>query len=237
MHKRVIERIGIFVSIVFALALIASSGSELFYTLNWQPLKRLAERLETGETLSFAHAASFKETRHIDRFDNRCKLRERRSVLSFYLNAADAADRAQRPVSDIDSAYDNALGAARQTLKCTPVDGNAWLLLSVIEMRFIGSAPEVLEKIDYSYWTAPNEDWIMEARIRALSRLAAAGLDDVAPKLEREIVRYAEYAPIGATIKLYDASARPIRPIYFAAAKRISAKKSDALVSALQSRR
>lgn len=81
-------------------------------------------------------------------------------------------------------------------LRCSPYDGNAWLLKAMVEYDAAAPADDVAGALCLSYALSPYEFWIDGARLRFSAKLFEAGLHLCQAQYERAIV---------TAVKRYDA--------------------------------
>jgi hypothetical protein len=73
----------------------------------------------------------------------------------------------------------------RAQLRCSPADGNAWLLLALISHQQDNTEPEV-SYARLSQSNSPREGWIVERRIDFVCSAAKSSFDRLAEVLQRD---------------------------------------------------
>jgi hypothetical protein len=92
-------------------------------------------------------------------------------------------------------ARNNAIEAAKHRLTCNPLDGNAWLRYAMVDALQSGAVASVVAKLRWSYWSTPNEGWIMEARLPFATMLYSANVSGLEAEYLSDLWRYANYEP------------------------------------------
>ena len=133
-----------------------------------------------------------------------------RASLTVNLAALDAATKAlDVPASD--AAERNVIRAAEHRLACNPLDGNAWLRYAMVENKGAGPVKSVIDALRASYWTAPNEGWIIESRLPFATNLVLAGAGGFEAEYVDDLRRFASYESTSRVASAYVAVSRPVR--------------------------
>ncbi|HBF31086.1 hypothetical protein [Rhizobium sp.] len=98
-----------------------------------------------------------------------------RGALAIRLGALDQAVLSEASDRDIRNLLAAADQAVKRRLRCSPTDGNAWLLRAQILVEQGGDMTNLGRFLDLSYFYAPAEKWIMIPRLRLAGTLIDAG--------------------------------------------------------------
>lgn len=150
----------------------------------------LADQLEAGRQPGWAYLSEFDQERRVTAFAWTCRRDLMRDMISLRLSMLDAAfDLGD--LAAIDAARAAATEALETTLACDPLDGNAWLRLAKIDLRFTGPTDRVLDALVASQWSAPNEGWVLRQRLPLVAHLVAAGVEPADQLLRSDVRRFA----------------------------------------------
>lgn len=124
-----------------------------------------------------------------------------------------------------------ALSAVEQRLKCTPADGNAWLIRAQVLQLVEPNSPEVKVSMANSYQFAPAESWIMGPRFN----FALMHYDFVEQNLSKEFLRdlrvLADYAPPDVVAEDYVKANNSVRAMIYDALAIVPKERRDAVAS------
>ncbi|MEZ5841298.1 MAG: hypothetical protein R3D02_13020 [Hyphomicrobiales bacterium] len=187
------------------MAVAAGAIAGMVRDLRVEPVTILAGRLSAGGRYDAAALAAFAGRRDLDGYRSGCRGDALRAALTVRLHQFDAARGAGDPAA-MDAAYEGVETAARAVLACSPLDGNAWLRLAMVDLQILGPVPAVLDELNMSYWVAPNEGWIIADRIAFAARLVDTGLAGVSGTLARDVRKYAASAEPKDVAALFSAA-------------------------------
>ena len=187
---------------LITVGLVIQSVSALASFAQTADTRDLAASIEKGFKPDIGYLSRFVRDNGFDRSPNDCGDAITRARLTVGLAALQTAS-AGNDVEMIDAAERNALEIARHRLTCNPLDGNAWLGLAVIETQSSGPAPTTIDALRLSYWAAPNEGWVMEARLPFATRLYLAGVAGFESEYLDDLRRFADYEPINQVAATY----------------------------------
>jgi hypothetical protein len=100
-----------------------------------------------------------------------CRTGIRRAAVTLHLSGLDVSDGPSAA-----AAFAPSIRAITAALHCSPLDGNLWLRLAGVEAAADAPLGQVVQALRMSYWTAPNEGWVMLPRIVFAAPLQAAGV-------------------------------------------------------------
>ena len=170
----------------------------------------LAASIENGPQQDADYLARFVGAKGLDRASLDCGDPFTRASLTINLAALDAATRTMN-VPLADAAQKNAIRAAEHRLECNPLDGNAWLHYAMVEARGKGPVASVVDALRVSYWAAPNEGWIIEARLAFATNLYLAGVTGFEMEYLDDLRRFASFESTGRVASAYVALASQLR--------------------------
>jgi hypothetical protein len=194
--------VGVTIQSIVALASLARSADT----------RDLAESIENGFEPEAAYIFRFVSVNGLDRPSSDCGDAFTRSRLTVGLAALEVANKGE-DVTLVDSAEKNALDIVKHRLDCNPLDGNAWLRLAMIEVQASGPAPAAIDALRLSYWSNPNESWVMEARLPFATRLYLAGAAGFESEYLDDLRRFATYEPAKQVAAAYVATAPRIQAL------------------------
>jgi hypothetical protein len=154
----------------------------------------LAASIEKGFSSDPDYIARFAAESDLARPSSDCDDALTRARLTVSLAALEGATKGS-DLAKMDAAAKNALDVARERLICNPLDGNAWLRYAMINVQSSGPAPMAIEALRLSYWCAPNENWVIEARLPFATRLYLAGATEFEAEYRDDLQRFATYEP------------------------------------------
>ncbi len=183
--------------ILLALALptLLVSASNIKTQIGAGSLLLLAREVESSEKVSSERV----ETVLVDAAQwgivNSCQDDVSRAVTTLHVYLLNGALSTATGLDETQVLARRALLAVEQRLKCTPGDGNAWLIRAQVLQVLEPGSPEVRVSMLNSYHFAPSESWIMGPRFE----FAVAHYDFVQQNLEKEfqadLRRQVFYAP------------------------------------------
>jgi hypothetical protein len=197
---------------VIAIGMIIQSISALVSFAGSADTRDLAASIEKGFQPDPDYLARFVENNGLDHPSAGCGDAFTRARLTVSLAALEAAIKGN-DVTLIDAAEKNALEIARRRLICNPLDGNAWLRYAMIDVQASGPAPEAIDALRQSYWSAPNESWVMEARLPFATRLYLAGAPGFDSEYLDDLRRFATYPPANQVAETYAQTAPQIQAL------------------------
>ena len=172
----------------------------------------LAASIEQGIRPEPGYLARFVENNGLDHPSSACGDALTRARLTVALAALDAAIKANDGTL-IEAAERNALAIAKRRLVCHPLDGNAWLRYAMIDAQAGGPSARVVDELRLSYWSAPNESWVIDARLPFATRLYLAGVAGFDSEYLGDLRRFATYQPAGQVAKTYARTAPQIQAL------------------------
>jgi hypothetical protein len=202
------------VPILFFLAagLIIQSAASLALFARSADTRDLAAAIETGLTPDAAYLYRFVAESGLALPSADCDDALTRARLTVGLAALAAATKGTDP-AQMDAAARNALQIARSRLSCNPLDGNAWLRFSMINVQSSGPSPTAIEALRLSYWCAPNEGWVIKSRLPFATQLYLAGDIEFETEYRDDLQRFATYEPGRQVASTYIATNPRIRTL------------------------
>jgi hypothetical protein len=197
---------------VLATALVVQSIRALASFAGDANTRDLAASIERGVQPDPAYLSSFISNNGLDRGSTDCGDAVTRARLTVSLAALDAAIKGS-DLASIDVAKKNALEIVKHRLNCNPLDGNAWLRLAMIEAQSSGALPGAVDALRLSYWSAPSESWVMEARLSFATRLYLADVPGFETEYLEDLRRFATYEPTNQVAKTYAETASRIKAL------------------------
>jgi hypothetical protein len=197
---------------VVALGLVAQACLDLAALARSADARDLAASIERGIQPDPAYLARFVAADGPAVASGDCGDAATRSRLTIGLAALDAAERAD-DLSRRDAAVQDALDFAKLRLACNPLDGNAWLRFAIVESDAGGPSAEAVEALKLSYWSAPNESWVMAARLPFATRLFLAGASGFEAEYRDDLRRFADYEPADQVAATYVATPARIKAL------------------------
>lgn len=170
----------------------------------------LAASIEKGALPDADYLARFVGSHALDQASADCGDPFTRASLTVNLAALEAATKAI-DVAAIDAAERNATDAAERRLECNPLDGNAWLRYAMVKNRGEGPVGSVTGALRASYWAAPSEGWIIEARLTFATNLYLAGATGFETEYLDDLRRFASFEPTNRVAAAYVAIASRVR--------------------------
>ena len=172
---------------------LAATGYDMIEYVRAWPLMQDALRLESGARYNRIPERTAIVDPQLPRPTNLCNPSVARALVTVRLAVSDAvveADQFER----FDDALNDAAIALRDLLQCSPLDGNGWLRLAMVETQRYGPTMEVVRALQMSYRTAPADLWVMRARIPFVARLVASGVTNIGPQLKSELAVFMDNA-------------------------------------------
>jgi hypothetical protein len=110
-------------------------------------------------------------------------------------------------------AENSAVQAVKHRLACNPLDGNAWLRFAMIDS--LGRQPQVdvIEALRLSYWSTPNESWIIETRLPFATKLYLAGVTGFEREYGDDLRHYAAFQSTRQVAATYVETSTAIRKL------------------------
>jgi hypothetical protein len=178
--------------IVVAIVMLVLSVRNLVLFAKGADIRDLAVSLENGFYADGAYLNRF--TGQGSYVAGDCEDAETRARLTVSLAALDEVLKTDDGAA-ANFARKNAIEAAKYRLICNPLDGNAWLRYAMIDALQNGAVASVVAKLRWSYWSTPNEGWIMEARLPFATMLYSANAPGLEAEYLSDLWRYANYEP------------------------------------------
>ena len=176
----------------------------------------LAASIEKGAAAERAYLARFKPKSGEGGGYGACGDALSRADLTLALATLGEADRANQ-VGEVSNDLAPAIDTAETRLKCAPLDGNAWLQWSSLQLRTSGPTPRVLEGLKRSALFAPSESWVLAPRLDAVAKLSAAGIGALDLQYGADLRQFVTQEAVGAVAAAYvahdDVLRRRMRPI------------------------
>jgi hypothetical protein len=213
-----------------AIALVAASVRALAVFAGGADTRDLAASIEKGFKPDPDYLSSFVRNNGLDRPFTACGDAITRARLTVGLAALDAAIKGD-VLASIDAAEKSALEIAKHRLSCNPLDGNAWLRYAMIETRSIGPAPAAIDALRLSYWSAPSESWVMEARLAFATPLYLDGVPGFEGEYLEDLRRFATYEPASQVAATYVETAPRIRAMFHPLIEAQSETRKRAMVA------
>ncbi len=170
----------------------------------------LAASIERQAQPDADYLAHFVADKGLDQASVDCGDSFTRASLTVNLAALDAATT-KFDVPMADAAEKNAIRAAEHRLECNPLDGNAWLRYAIVENRGKGPVASVIDDLRLSYWTAPSEAWIIEARLPFATNLTLAGVTGFETEYVDDLRRFVAFESTGRVAAAFVALSSPVR--------------------------
>ena len=180
--------------VMIATLMLVISVRNLVLFANSADIRDLAASLENGFHPDAAYLDRFTGEKEGAYAAGDCEDGETRARLTVNLAALDEALKTN-DVALTNLAQKNALAAAKHRLTCNPLDGNAWLRYAMTDALKNGAVASVLAELRWSYWSTPNEAWIIEARLPFSTILYSAGVPGFEAEYLSDLRRYANYEP------------------------------------------
>ncbi|MGD0720280.1 MAG: hypothetical protein ABR970_04445 [Roseiarcus sp.] len=204
------ELIAALLLVVIAIGTLAQSISGLAAFARGADVRDLAASIETGAAVDPAYLARFVADNGLGRPSNDCGDALTRSRLTVGLAAMAGAQKGG-DWTRIDAAETDALEIAGRRLACNPLDGNAWLRYAMVEVDSSGPAPRAIEALKMSYRTAPDESWVIAARVPFATRLYLAGAAGFESAYLEDLARLGTFEPAEQVAAAYVDAAPRIR--------------------------
>lgn len=193
-------------------------------------IRDLAGSIEEGVQPDLDYLPRFVATNGLDRASNDCGDAFTRARLTVSLAALDGASRGD-DLTAIDAAEKNALDAAGRRLSCNPLDGNAWLRFAIVTAQASGPSGAAVEALRLSYWAAPNESWVIEARLPFATRLYLAGAKGFESEYLDDLRNFAMYEPTTRVAATYVATEPRVRTLLHPLIARQAEKRKKEIVA------
>jgi hypothetical protein len=175
-------------------------------------VRDLAASIESGIVPDSGYLMRYVADNGLDRPDSDCGDAITRARLTVSLAALDGAAKGT-DLAGIDAAEKNALEISKHRLMCNPLDGNAWLRFAIVNVKASGPAPAAINALRLSYWSAPDEGWLMEARLPFATELYLAGVTSFENEYLDDLRRFATYEPGGRVAATYVATTPRIQAL------------------------
>jgi hypothetical protein len=188
--------------VVIAIVMLFLSTRSLVLFAESANVRDLAASLENGFQPDASYLDRFMSPRASAYVGGDCEDAETRAVLTVYLAALDEALKAKDLVV-INLAQKNAIEAVKHRLTCNPLDGNAWFRYAMLDALMNGPVASVVDELRWSYWSTPNEGWIMEARLPFATMLYLADVSGLEAEFIGDLWRYANYEPEDQVAAIY----------------------------------
>lgn len=177
---------------IMAVGLIIQSASAIAaFALN-ADVRDLAESIEKGFQPDADYLSRFVSRNDFHRPASDCGNAITRSRLTVSLAALERTMKGNN-IALRDAANKNALDVAKHRLTCNPLDGNAWLGFAMVKTQVSGPIPAAVDALRLSYWSAPNESWVMVARLPFATRLYLAGVAGFESEYMEDLRRFATF--------------------------------------------
>ena len=200
------------IAAVVSLGMVAQSCVDLAALARSADARDLAASIENGIQPDPAYLARFVAANRPADARGDCGDAATRSRLTIGLAALDAAASAD-DLSRRDGAVQDALDFARLRLACNPLDGNAWLRFAIVESDAGGPSAQAVEALELSYWSAPDEGWVIAARLPFATRLFLAGVAGFEAEYRNDLRRFADYEPVDQVASTYIATPERIKAL------------------------
>lgn len=215
-----------------ALTGLAATGYGMVEYVRAWPLMQDALRLESGARYNRIPERAAIVAPQLPRPTGLCNPSVARALVTVRLAVADAVVEADQ-FDRFDDALNDAAIALRDLLRCSPLDGNGWLRLAIVETQRHGPTTEVVRTLQMSYRTAPADLWIMRARIPFAARLVASGVADLQPQLESELAVFMDNAFPQDITAVYAATSPDARRLLEPRLKRLSPERYGQIYRAM----
>jgi hypothetical protein len=220
-------------SVLATVGLLLALGGILQETLNIG-LLRQAARLETGGRFNQIPPPSTWRRPVAVSLSRFCEPNIQRSFVSVRLGLVDRIARDVTFIEYYDEALDQAATALRQLLRCVPADGNAWMRLAMIDLQRLGLSQGVIHALKNSYLNAPNEGWVIRARIPFAATLYAAGLPSTEADLILDIDRLLSRGSSAEIALLYKLTSSAGRTLFEHSILRLSPERQSTIRLAIE---
>lgn len=125
--------------------------------------------------------------------DADCNFQGVRARLSVSLARYDSAVQS-RNAEDIDRRRANAIAAAEQNIRCSPLDGNAWFRRALLEVSVHGLTDAARNLFQIADRYAPSEGALMRIRIPLYAAYVTQGHVEYRDQVIRDIANYTAFA-------------------------------------------
>lgn len=197
--------------IAMAAAVLVLSAHALCRFAGAANLFDLAASIEQGGELPDADdLQDFVKRNGLDRANADCGNSLTRARVTVAMALLDAAARKDNATLSA-SARETALRATEQRLLCNPLDGNAWLRHAIATSRGDGPASRVVDDLRMSYWTAPNEGWIVEPRLAFTTDLILSGVAGFEAEYLDDLRQFVAFEPASRVAATFVETSRPVR--------------------------
>jgi hypothetical protein len=172
----------------------------------------LAASIEKGSAPEADYLERFVKAQGLDRVAADCGDISTRAALTVTLANLEAAANQNNAPFLVD-AKKSALQAVKHRLACNPLDSNAWLRFAMANS--LGRQPQVdvIEALRLSYWSTPNESWIIEARLPFATQLYLAGVTGFEREYGDDLRHYAGFQSTRQVAATYVDTSGPIRKL------------------------
>lgn len=168
-----------------------------------QSLVKRGEPLDATSWIDSGVLTEVTQSTSLQAAEGSCLDEVSRGLLAIRLGALDQAIWSEGSDMEIRNLLAAADQATRHRLKCTPTDGNAWLLLAKILVRQGGDMVVLSRLLDLSYFYAPAEKWIMIPRLQLVGNLVDTGRIPLPPQYGLDIERVARLSEPSEIASLY----------------------------------
>jgi hypothetical protein len=144
-------------------------------TLYRQSLIERAGALDASSWIDPKVLAEVTQSPSMRAAEDSCLDEASRGALAIRLGALDQAVLSESSDRDIRNLLAAADQAVKRRLRCSPTDGNAWLLRAQILVEQGGDTTNLGRFLDLSYFYAPAEKWVMIPRLLLVSTLIDTG--------------------------------------------------------------
>jgi len=226
---------------VMGLAFIGWSAIAILRDLRVDPYARAAARIEGGERFADATLVRLAQGADKDLLDGSCDNRTLRTAVTLDLVALDAVITSN-DLSLLDQRRAAAARATVAAVRCNPMDGNLWLRAAMVEASANGRSERLIGMVRASYWTAPNEAWVIKNRLAFVGRLIGAGIDELRPDFAIDVRKLLTRGHIDDAAAAYAAASPAVLPLYDAAlgamnVGQVGGQRRSRLVEAIEAAR
>jgi hypothetical protein len=197
--------------LISAVTLFASTRAVALFFGNVET-RDLAASIEKGSAPEADYLERFVKAKGLDRVAADCSDIGTRATLTVTLaNLEAAANQNAAPL--LVDAENSAVQAVKHRLACNPLDGNAWLRFAMIDS--LGRQPQVdvIEALRLSYWSTPNESWIIETRLPFATKLYLAGVTGFEREYGDDLRHYAAFQSTRQVAATYVETSTAIRKL------------------------
>jgi hypothetical protein len=137
------------------------------------------------------------------------------------------------PASEQAPVLEQATAIATRAASFTPVNPAVWLMLADVTLRADGRDPNPAESLKMSYYTGPNEDYLIPLRLATTARLNVSADSELTLLFQRELENILTNRPglKPAIRSAYQQATAPFRQSIEDTAKRLDSAFAQSLVS------